>query len=267
MLEAFAYLRPSNLTFKIFLCTYQLNTSIAGLKHIYVREGITVEVKGAKEISLFRSSDTHTMMNRSVMSNFGYSQPSLCVAWLPVRVLGSATVVAYRTQNPEAHIETFFPSKRAVELLPDKCYSKHFRRKWVSSMDNLSRRMALMEKIMLSFVGHSINKNGGSGSKNGKVIASSLFRFQLELERDIHSNDTRWSTVAEWRTKPTVERVLFEVVARLEAEALRPLIIKKVKPFIQVDSKAWSNLMSNVSFTKFPSILVPQAALTLDVKW
>lgn len=244
-----------------------MNASFAGLKHIYIREGITVEIKGAKEVSLFHSIDPHGVVRESSTSSSRYFEPSACMALPSMHIVGSATVAAFGTRNSQAHIETLFPSKRVVELQPEKCYSQNFRRKWHPSIDSLTARMTLLDKFMQIFVGQKMNKNVVSGSLSAKIIASSLFRFQLEIERDIHRNDTRWSRIPEWRTKPTVERLLFEVVARIEEEVLKPLIIKKIKTFIQADTKAWSNLMENVSFTNFPSILVPQEALTLDVKW
>lgn len=249
--------------------TLPMNASFAGLKHIYIREGITAEIKGAKEVSLSRSIDPHGAVNRSDISSFRYFKPSVCMALPSIRIVGSATVVAFRTQNSEAQVETRFLSKRVVELQPEKCYSQNFYRRWHLSIDSPSASMTLLDKFMQSFVGQKMNKNGGSGSGflSAKIIASSLFRFQVEVERDIHSNDSHWSKIPDWRTKPTVEHLLYEVVARIETDVLKPLIVAKIKTFIQVDSKDWSNLMANVSFTNFPSILVPQEALTLGVKW
>ncbi|XP_057989194.1 uncharacterized protein LOC110652188 isoform X2 [Hevea brasiliensis] len=89
----------------------------------------------------------------------------------------------------------------------------------------------------------------------------------LEIEKNVGRDETFDDVLEDWRTKPTVERVWFEVMARIEAEKLRVLMVKKVRPFVALDSVSWSNLMYNISFTKFPSILVPPESLTLDVKW
>lgn len=259
----------------VCICWYihQVNNSFPGLKHILVGEGITIEVTGAEEVSIFHSTDLRKTVNGSAFSslersNFGY-WPSLCMAWPSIRVVGSATVVAYKTRNPEAHIETVFSSNQTVKLLPEKCYDSRIYQKWDRGfpINSLSTRIALLERVLQTFLGRKMYQNASSGSVKVNIIASSIFRFQLELERLIHSNDTYWSTLAEWRTKPTVERIAFEVVGRLEEEVLKPMTIKKIRPFVEVDSKTWSSLMSNISFTKFPSILVPQEALTLDVKW
>ncbi|KAF8409987.1 hypothetical protein HHK36_002507 [Tetracentron sinense] len=248
------------------------NTTHTGLKRLLVGEGITIEVKGAQEVSLFHTSDFGIPFNRSTeinkgSSHFGSFRHSSCMRLLPVHISGSASLVAYRTRNPNTYIESTFLSQDTIELLANKCYSRHLYKRQACPMNILSTRLALLEKLLRGFLGDRIHQNGESGFLKAKITASTLVRFQLEVERAVGDNDTFWGTVAEWRTKPTVERVWFEVVARVEAGGLKPLVVKKVRPFIVADSAAWSNLMFNISFTKFPSILVPPEALTLDVKW
>lgn len=250
-----------------------LNTSHTGLKRILVGEGITVEVNGAREVSLFHTSDLGLSVNGSVVvkkdrSEFWPLWHSLCKPLPPIHILGSSSLVAFRTRNRDAYIEITSLSKDMIELLPDKCYSgKHINKKRACPIDSLNLRLALLEKLLKSFLGDRIRQNGLLGSLKAENKASTVVRFQLELERDIRSNESFKGILAEWRTKPSVERVSFEVVARVEAERLKPLTVKKVRPFIEADLTSWSNLMSNISFTKFPSILVPPEAFMLDVKW
>ncbi|KAG8389985.1 hypothetical protein BUALT_Bualt01G0036300 [Buddleja alternifolia] len=237
-----------------------LNTSYSGLRRISVGEGITVEVKGAEEISIFNPSDRHhhPYTDKSIW-------PALCTSLLPIRILGSASVFAYRNKRPSAHINTVFSSKNAIKLLPDKCYVRPEKPKHI--FNSLSIRISMLERVLRNLLNETGNQNSALGSLKERIKASTLFRFQLGLEKDIRSNDTYWSTLADWRTRPIIERVFFEVVARMEGEVMKPLIIKKVRPFLDSDSFAWNSLLSNLSFTKFPSVLVPPEALTLDVKW
>ncbi|KAF7140049.1 hypothetical protein RHSIM_Rhsim06G0041200 [Rhododendron simsii] len=207
-----------------------------------VGEGITVEVRNAEV-------DT------------------ICRPLLPIHISGSVAVAAYRTRNPSSCIVTAFPLKDTIELLPEKCFAQHICKKRRCPIDSLDLKITLMEKLLRSFLGNKIDQNTTSGFLKASIKASTVVRFKMEVERDIRSNDTAQGTLAEWRTRPSVERVWFEIVARIEGERLKPLAIKKVRPFVDVDSSAWSNLMSNMSFTKFPSVLVPPEALTLDVKW
>lgn len=249
-----------------------LNRSHAGLKRILVGEGITVEVRNAQEVSLFQALELGLQVNRSGVrvgeSSYIWSfQDSICRPLLPMQISGSVTVVAHRTRNPNSYIETAFLLKDTIELLPEKCYARNIYKKRNCPIDSLNFRITLMEKLLKRFLGNKTDQNTGSGFLKANIKATPVVRFKMELERDIRSNDTSQGTLPEWRTRPSTERVWFEVVARIEGERLKPLAIKKVRPFIEVDSSAWSNLMSNISFTKFPSALVPPEALTLDVKW
>ncbi|WMV27515.1 hypothetical protein MTR67_020900 [Solanum verrucosum] len=252
--------------------TFPLNSSYTGLKKILVGEGITVEVKGADEISMFNISDLLKLVNGSILTKTGsgqfrYMSQSSCLPLLPVHVRGPASVLAYITRNPCLRIETASVSKRSIKLLSEKCYTRHIYRKWSLYNDFLSQKITLLEKILRRFLGGKTSEIACFNLIKVKVKDLTLFRFQLELERGIQNNDTYWTTLGEWRTRPAVEHSWFEVTARFEAEILKPRLIKKVRPFIEVDSSSWSNLMSNMSLTKISSFLVPPEPLTLDVRW
>lgn len=241
-----------------------MNITLSGSSRILVGEGITVEVRRAREVSAFHAS-RGTPLNGSLVIVKDKSLLSLwhsfCTPLVPVHVLGSTTLVAYKTQNPEAYIKTHSLSDDTIELLADKCYgTSHAYRKQACPIGSLSSRISVLEKVLRSNFGKDV------GFYRGTIKTSAVIRFQLELERHIRINSTRQDKDG-WRTRPTAERVWFDIVARVEAERLKLLMVKKVKPFIVAETTAWSNLMSNISFTKFPSVLVPPEALTLDVKW
>ncbi|KAM3341962.1 hypothetical protein P3S68_026928 [Capsicum galapagoense] len=247
--------------------TLPMNSSFTGLKKILVGEGITVEVKGADEISIFNISDFLKLVNGSILTKpgsgqFGYMSQLSCIPLLPIHVRGPASVLAYITRNPDIRIGTAFVSRRFIKLLSEKCYTQHMYRSWSSYNDFLSQKITMLEKVLRVFL-------GGKTSQIAKVKVKdlTLFRFQLELERGIQNNDTYWTSLGEWRTRPSVERSWFEVTASFEAEVLKPHFIKKVRPFIEVDTSSWSSLMSNLSFTEISSFLVPPEPLTLDVRW
>lgn len=191
----------------------------------------------------------------------------MCDARLPIHILGSATVVAYRTQRPTSRIRASFSSHDAVNLVPEKCYIWPIHKRPNHPYKFLQSRMTFMEKVVKIFLKERGKSYSPLGSLKTRIQVSHIFHYQLQLERDIRRNDTRWGTLADWRTKPTIEHSLFDVLARIEDGILKPLIIKKVRPLIVTDSLAWSSLLSNISFTKFPSILDPSEPLTLDIKW
>ncbi|GER49917.1 signal peptidase I [Striga asiatica] len=242
-----------------------LNMTHSGLKQISVGEGILVEVQGAREISMFHHPTISTNRNWNYV---GTILPGLCTAPTPIRILGPAFVLAHRNQRPTTLVQTAFTSKNAIKLFPDKCYGMPNHKKPSSLHNSLSSRIGSLERVLRSFLNNSSSKSYNAlGSVKTRVKPLSVFRFRLELEREIRDDDAFWSTSAKWRTRPTVERVYFEVLARIEDEVLRPLAIKKVRPMIDTDTFAWSSLSSNISFTQFPSVLLHPEALTLDVKW
>nr|XP_043618279.1 uncharacterized protein LOC122590006 isoform X2 [Erigeron canadensis] len=197
------------------------NTSHAGLKRILVGEDITVEVKNAHEVSLFQTTDLGRPEERNLIALREQCRqwffPYLtCMALLPVRISGSASVVAFRTRNPGQHITINLLSKDIIDLSPDICYSEHTNKKQRFPVVSLRMRIRLLEKILKSFLGVRINSNAARAKLKAKIKASTTFRFHLELERNIRMNDTRWKTMAEWRTRPNVEHVWFEVCAMVE---------------------------------------------------
>ena len=252
----------------IFDIGFQMNRTYAGFNRILVGEGITVEVRKAREVSTFHVSDLSLSVNQSHVtekekSEFWPILHSFCRPLVQIQVFGSSELVAYRTRNPDSHIEINFISKETIELLAEKCYGTHMYKKRDCPVDSLSSRISMLQKVLRSYFGKRLN--GLVGLFRGRIKASALIRFQFELEKDLRSKTTKQSK-AGWRTKPGVERVLFEVFARVEAEGLKLLMVKKIEPLAISETAAWSNL-SNISFTKFPSLLVPSEALTLDVKW
>ncbi|CAJ1972634.1 unnamed protein product [Sphenostylis stenocarpa] len=249
-----------------------MNVSYTGLKQILVGEGITVEVKGAQEISLFNSYDLDLQMNGSAMCNGGKSHRwpflhSTCMALIPIRISGSASLVAYRARNPTAHIATTLISDDAIELLPEKCFYGHMFRKRACPIDSLSLKLSILEKVLRSLLGRKILQGQLFGLLKANIKASAVVKFPLELERDIRNNVTLSRTIPDWRTRPSFERFWFEILARVEENRLKPLSIKKLKPSIESVSISWANLMSNMSYTKLRPVFLSPEPLTLDVKW
>lgn len=247
-----------------------MNRTHVGFNTVLFGEGITVEIRRAREVSAFHVSNLSSTVNNSShvtekeKSEFWSYWDSFCRPLEQIQVFGSSELVAYRTRNPGAHIETKLLSKETIELLGEKCYGAHMHKKRKCPIESLRSRISMLEKLLKSYFGKRLN--GLAGLFRGKIKASALIRFQLELEKDLRGNVTK-ETKAGWRTKPAIKRVWFEVLARVEAgERLKLLMVKEIEPFVTADTAAWSDL-SNISFTKLPSLLLPSEALTLDVKW
>lgn len=246
----------------------QMNISHIGLKRVLVSEGISVEIREAQAVSLFHSSSRRFAATVDIKEG-GCSWSSLgpvCVPLPPIQIIGSASLVAFRTLEADSQIKTSYLSDETIQLLPEKCYDKaHTYKQHYLPTDLLGLKIEKLEKAL-----SSLRTNGTAqtaSSVTAKLKASGMVRFQLEIGRRIGSNESETSKRAEWRTKRKIERVWFEIKAKVEGEKLKAVGMRKVVPFIKVDTEAWSSMMSNMSFTEFPSILGPQEALTLDVKW
>ncbi|KAH1212109.1 hypothetical protein GmHk_14G040380 [Glycine max] len=206
----------------------------------------------------FYSSDLDLQMNGSAMCSEGKSDlwpflHSTCMTLIPIRISGSASLVAYRARNSYAHIATTLISEDAIELLPEKCYHGRMFRKRACPIDSLSLRLSILEKVLRSLLERKILKDQLFGLLKANIKASAVVKFPLELERDLSNNATLNRTIPDWRTRPSFERFWFEILARVEGNTLKPLLIKK------------AHLMSNMSYTKLRPVFLPPEPLTLDV--
>ncbi|KAK4795897.1 hypothetical protein SAY86_028223 [Trapa natans] len=249
------------------------NATHTGLRRIFIGEGITVEVDGAQEVFLFYEPELQSSENRTVTDKpKSISSPYLetfCMPLLPIHIIGPAYLIAYRTRNPRARIETRSLGKGALELLPEKCYDHNLHRKHSCPISSLNPRITTMEQVLRSLMGDGAARNGlPSGFVKAKIKASAYLRFQMQLERNsTATNGTQEVRLDRWKTRPAVEWVWFDVLAKLEGERIKPAMVKKVERFIAVDMVDLSSFLSNVSFTKLTPVLVPPEPLTLDVKW
>ncbi|RZB68000.1 hypothetical protein D0Y65_038013 [Glycine soja] len=193
--------------------------------------------KSTRNLS-FYSSDLDLQMNGSAMCSEGKSDlwpflHSTCMTLIPIRISGSASLVAYRARNSYAHIATTLISEDAIELLPEKCYHGRMFRKRACPIDSLSLRLSILEKVLRSLLERKILKDQLFGLLKANIKASAVVKFPLELERDLSNNATLNRTIPDWRTRPSFERFWFEILARVEGNTLKPLLIKKVRPFIE----------------------------------
>ncbi|KAG0467148.1 hypothetical protein HPP92_018728 [Vanilla planifolia] len=252
-----------------------LNITRQGLRRVLVGEGISIKVNGAYKVSIFYPYDISFPLNgstnkeRNSMNQF-WSLGFSCAPLVLVRIIGPALLVPSRANDRDDYIETSFSSKDTIELLPDKCYINGLLgRAQPTASPALTSRLVIMERILKSFFGKHMLKDRSTRLLTTKITSTNLLKFRIEVERDISESDGEWRKLPKWRTRPSVERTRFEIVARIEGGgALKPLIARKLsRPQMIIDSAPWSHLMYNISFTEFPSIVVPSEALTLDVKW
>lgn len=253
----------------------QVNTTRTGLKRVVVGGGIKIRVDGAEEVTLSYPSPSGSSLYRRDVVLDHERKPSVfgahshCSPLLSVSISGSASLVAYKTHNDKAYIDTASQSPDTLELLPDKCYYGSHRQDPTLSISSLSSQMNLPGRVLKMFLDRRISQHATPRFVKVRIMPFTLVRFQVELERDIGEDDRNWSKAPKWKSRPTVERDWFAVLSRAEVgKVLKPVLQRKLRKALVVwDSVLWDGLLPNVSFTRLHSLVLPPEAFTLDVKW
>ncbi|GJN23206.1 hypothetical protein PR202_gb10834 [Eleusine coracana subsp. coracana] len=217
------------------------NATYTRLKKILVADGIALKVIGAQKVSL-----THP------------------------HSIGPVIIVVHQTSVSGGRVKTLLKSHYTMELLSDKCHGNMSNRLISTCLFcSISPRLTRLEKILKTWFSKRNQENSSMRFIEAKVTSVPLVKFRLELERDITEEDVIFGNISEWKTKPMVQRVTLDIIAKVENdERLKAISVKKVRnPFPILDAASWSSLTSNVSFTKFLSLVLPPEPLLLDVKW
>ncbi|CAA7393870.1 unnamed protein product [Spirodela intermedia] len=249
------------------------NVTRTGLKRVVLGGGIKIRVDGAEEVTLSYPSASGSSLYRSEVVLDHERKPSLfrtqslCSPLISVSISGSVSLVAYKTHNDKAYIETASQSPDTLELLPDKCYYGSHRQDLSLSIISISSQMSLPERVLRMILDRRISQHATPRSVKVRIMPFTLVRFQVELERDIGEDDRIWSKAPKWKSRPTVERDWFEVLCRAEVgKELKPAFQRKLmKGRFVWDSVLWGSLQPNVSFTRLHSLVLPPEAFTLDV--
>lgn len=267
------------------------NNNIGGFKHLILAEGAVVTVEGAREVSLAHPVDFPSSLNTSFPvsgpgSNLWLLSLSLRHAMqlegrrlVELRIVGPTLMVVAALGNQEtteSNVEAIFFAPGALELFINRTESNSpspignltDQQMWpLPSLYSSDLKLLFLEKLLIRYLGNRAYREGSFRIIRARARASVFIQIQLELEKKLGNDSFDSDLWPAWRTRPTVQRLHFEVLARVEGKKLKPILIKKRKPFVKVETHSWSELMSNVSFTSFPSVLIPCSPLTLDVEW
>eukprot|EP01018_Ginkgo_biloba_P002662 Gb_13323 [translate_table: standard] len=266
------------------------NTNVGGFSHLLLDEGIIITIEGAQEVSLARPVDFSSPMNSSfpvggpgsrlwsLLASLRHATQGEGKRLLSVRIVSPTLIVAASSGDQEAtgcNIAANFFASGSLELSlnrlenhpPASIGKLPNQQMWPVPLNSSDMKVLFLEQLLITFIGNRAYREGSFRILQASAKASAFVQIQLELEKKL-SNDSFDSDLwPAWRTRPTVQRLHFEVLARVEGNRLKPLVVKRLKPFIKVETYSWGDLMSNVSFTSFQSILIPSGPLTLDVQW
>ncbi|CAM6094301.1 unnamed protein product [Calypogeia fissa] len=259
------------------------------LKRILIADGASVTVEGAREVSLtrplklplplLRSSDNDdlasTLLNlasRLRLASSSEDKP------LSMRIVGPSTLIASSVENPEttkAGLKVRRISPSAVELVsreifPVEPQDSSLSVPWLwplASLNGSSPMLIDLERALFAFLGPKAYKQGSVTLLNAKAKVASFVKISFQLESPVTNETTNMEGWPEWSPKPSVERMQFELLAKVEDGKLRPMTVNQV-PYggLPTVSVSWGEMTGNqtVNGSPFLGLIDP---MSLDYNW
>ncbi|KAI5059277.1 hypothetical protein GOP47_0025596 [Adiantum capillus-veneris] len=123
-------------------------------------------------------------------------------------------------------------------------------------------RFSVLEEMLKAYMGYGYESY--FTILKAKVTASTYVLFEFEIERQLDTEDFDPEAWPEWKTRPTVRKYSFQVLAKVRDNALIPISVQSVKQYKTVETYAWRDVTSNMSFTSFSTFLGISSPMTLD---
>lgn len=266
------------------------------LKKVLLADGAVVTVEGAREVSLSRPLQLPLPLTRGPQeSALAASLVALAARLrsasrgeekplLSLRIVGpsSFTAVATESETSGGRLKVKRLGSGAVELRSQVAkqgvaepvagtydslrLADNADGLWMWPLPSLNMsKLEGLEQALIKTLGPKAYKRGSFQLLNAKVSAASFVQIQFELEKTLteeaFDDAEHWP---EWATKPTVERLQFELLAKVDGNRLLPVRAEHLKPVLQTISYS-SNVMTGNLTMKAPTILMPPGAMTLDV--
>jgi hypothetical protein len=263
------------------------------LKKVVLADGAVVTVRGAREVSLSRplqlplplaqspegkglATSLIALASRLRSASLGHGTPLLSLRIVGPTSLTAAAAPTEASEPERARLKVKRLGSGAVELtspgpsgalvsLSDSMGEDTWM--WPLPLLNMSKLQAL-EQALIKTLGPSVYKKGSFQLLKAKVSAASFVQMQFELEKKVTeeslSSDEFWP---DWATKPSVERLEFELLTKVEGDRLIPIRAQHLEPVLPtIAISPAANIDANITM-KSPAFLPPPGAMTLDVDW
>lgn len=270
----------------------------AGLvKKVILSDGATVTVQGAKAVVLrqpvelpFSNASISSLAHHLRHASLSQQQPLVSL-----RIVGPSSLTVSQIAPSDAetvHVSSSAAANRlkVQRLAPGllRLSSSHPDRStaaateatfpetitmvpvgtWpLSSLNVSDPKLAAFEQILKSAM--SAGKLSGSPASSIRLTAAetsvqTFMKIEFGLERSLNQSDEAlWEGFPEWRTKPSVARLYFEAVARLDGEKLTTETVKQVQPFTIADSASHTALFGNITTSSAQLVMFPSSIFTL----
>lgn len=265
------------------------------LKRVLLADGAVVSVQGAREVSLSRPLQLPLPLTRGPEGGLAASLVALAARLrsasrgeekplLSLRIVGPTSLTAVKT--PEEASGGRLKVKRlgsgAIEVtspVTKKADSKLYTVPYgtLALTDNIEdlymwplpainmTKLAGLEEALIKTLGPDAYKRGSFQLLKAKVSAASFVQIDFEVEKAVHKelfeDEEFWP---EWATKPSVERLQFQLLTKVEGRKLMPVRVQQSEPVLPTIAISSDFMDGNVTM-KAPPILMPPGAMTLDV--
>eukprot|EP00250_Pteridium_aquilinum_P014625 c22101_g1_i1 orf=646-1995(-) len=269
------------------------------LKKVLLADGAVVTVEGAREISLARPLQLPLPLP-GVSNDGGLAASLVALAdrlryasrveekpLLSLKIVGPTSLIASTVKDTDTSrnkLKVKRLSPGAIELVSREQQDRGLVDSFENSLPVLSggqdpwlwplpslngsdTRLINLEKILVSALGPSVYRKGSFKLLRAKVSAATFVRVEFQLEKRLSDESFPPEIWPEWRTRPSVERLEFEVLAKIEGQKLLPVSVQAMQPYTNVETTTWRAVMGNVSRSKAPKVFLPPSSMTLNPNW
>ncbi|XVE94068.1 hypothetical protein REPUB_Repub01dG0248700 [Reevesia pubescens] len=264
------------------------------LKKVILADGAVVTVKGARSVSLRHPIDLPLPLNRTqngfasglmaLAEHLRHASRSQDASILSLRIVGptSLTVPSSTSSNNKLKLKRLAPglvelssvsktkamdALSTIDLQPETTTvltPKHFATMWpLASINGSNANLVGFETLLSSVLGPKANKKGSFKLLKADVSAQTFVKIGFGIEKMLKEGDLELEGFPEWRTKPEMVRMHFEVLAKVDGEKVIPERVVQLNPVVVEDTVAPNVLTENITMSSTPVVHPPSNPFTL----
>lgn len=262
------------------------------LKKVVLADGAVVTVTGARSVGLRQPLDFPLPLNRTtpgfatglvaLAEQLRHASRSQSTPLLSLRIVGPTSLTSSPSStNNKLKLKRLAPglvelsspvqaiqSPSSVQLqaeAPTILTPKAFTTLWpIASINGSNSKLLGFETLLTSLLGPKANRKGSFKLLKANVSAQTTVRIGFGVDKKLEEGDgINMEGFPEWRTKPEVVRLHFEVLATVDGERIIPERVMPVQPVIIEDTVAPDVQLGNVSMSKTPIVYTPSDPFTL----
>ncbi|PWA69287.1 hypothetical protein CTI12_AA296340 [Artemisia annua] len=210
------------------------------LRKVILADGAVVNVKGAKSVSLLRPIDLDLPMTKT--------KNKFASGFL---TLSDRLKHASRTHSQLVSLSIKGPtSLTSPKPSVNKLKLNHVTSFWpIVSINGSNTNLISFETLLASILGPKASEEGSFRVLTAEISAQTFVKIGFTAEK-LTGNGSEWEGYPEWRTKPEVVRLYFEVLARLNGDKIVPERVVQVDPVSVKDSMSPNFITGNISSSR-----------------